>query len=163
MRRKDREIKDLDDIGQILEQCTVCHLGMCCDGMPYVVPMNYGFSLGKQGLTLYFHCAGEGKKLEILRENPQVCFTIDRPLGLMPAEIACRFSMAFESVIGSGTVRFLNGTEEKVEALRAIMRHYSGREWDTFDPDAVKSVALFAVDAEEFTAKRRPLPQDAAL
>ena len=42
------------------------------DGMPYSVPLSLARTDEK---TFYFHCATEGKKLDILRENPCVCLT----------------------------------------------------------------------------------------
>ena len=56
MRRNDREITDRRDIDEIIKRCRVCHLAMCDDGQPYVVPLNFGYD----GRFLFFHTASEG-------------------------------------------------------------------------------------------------------
>ena len=67
MRRKDREIKNFDEIISVLEKCKVLHLAMISDGKPYSVPVNFGYIVreedGQKKLAVYFHGAGEGKKV----------------------------------------------------------------------------------------------------
>jgi uncharacterized protein len=73
VRRKDREITDSLQIIDILQKADVCRIAMCHNNVPYVVTMNFG--LGRDGFSpLYFHCASEGKKIDILRKNNLVCF-----------------------------------------------------------------------------------------
>ena len=68
MRRKDREVKNFDEIIDILSRCKVLHLALISDGKPYSVPVNLGYTVtevdGSKKLTVYFHGAGEGKKIE---------------------------------------------------------------------------------------------------
>lgn len=84
MRREDRSVTELDGIEAILKECRTCHLAMVDEGKPYVVPLSYGYQLNEDGtLTLYFHSAKEGRKLDILRKNNLVCFEISREGELM--------------------------------------------------------------------------------
>lgn len=53
MRRKDREVKDLDGIFDIVERCSVVHLGMVDNGKPYVVALNFGYEREGDALVLY--------------------------------------------------------------------------------------------------------------
>ncbi len=69
MRRTDREVKDTAEIMKIIEKCDVCRLGLSDGNVPYVVPMNYGYEYSDGKLTLYFHGAKEGKKLQIIQNN----------------------------------------------------------------------------------------------
>ena len=62
MRRADRQITDVKEISEILQGCKVCHLAMTDQGMPYVVPLNFGYVMEGEILTLYFHSAWEGRK-----------------------------------------------------------------------------------------------------
>ena len=81
MRRKDREVKSFDEIIDILSRCKVLHLALISEGKPYSVPLNFGYVLeedaGAKKLTVYFHCAPEGKKLTAIKENPEVCFSAE--------------------------------------------------------------------------------------
>ena len=77
MRRSDRQITDPAAISALLEECRTVHLSCNAEGAPYVVPMNYGFALAPDGrLTLYLHCAAEGRKLDLLRRDARVGFAI---------------------------------------------------------------------------------------
>ena len=81
MRRKDREVADLEGQLAILEQCPVCRIAINdpASGVPYLVPLNFGMAAGPQSLTLYFHCAPVGTKLDLLRADPNVSFEADCP------------------------------------------------------------------------------------
>ena len=65
MHRNEREITDKKDIDDIIRRCRVCHLAMCDEGQPYVVPLNFGYDGG----FLYFHAAPEGRKIDIIKRN----------------------------------------------------------------------------------------------
>ena len=111
MRRKDREIKEFDEIIDVLSRCKVLHLALISDGKPYAVPVNFGFAVreseGQKKLTLYFHGAGEGKKLDAIKANPQVSFCAETSVeasGPQSANAdACKWTCFYESVIGFGT------------------------------------------------------------
>ena len=157
MRRKDREITGLAEIMEILSRCQVCRWGMCQKGMPYVVPLNFGVEREGERLVLYFHGAREGKKLDIIRENPQVCVEFDGEHRLLEGETACAHSFAYESVIGFGKAEILESHEEKAQGLAAILRSLTGKEF-TFTPEQTKSVAVLRMALEEVAGKRRSAP-----
>ena len=66
MRRKDREITDFHKMIEILNACDCCRIGLVDENEAYIVPMNFGYEVVDNSLTLYFHCAKEGKKLDAL-------------------------------------------------------------------------------------------------
>jgi nitroimidazol reductase NimA-like FMN-containing flavoprotein (pyridoxamine 5'-phosphate oxidase superfamily) len=74
MRRKEREIREIKDLLDIIEKCKNCRLGLCDDNQPYIVPLNYGYAYRDSVLTLYFHSAKEGKKMDIIKRNNKACF-----------------------------------------------------------------------------------------
>ena len=55
MRRKDREILDLDKIESIIAGARYMHLGMFDENYPYVVPLHYGYEMKDGKLTFYVH------------------------------------------------------------------------------------------------------------
>lgn len=154
MRRKDREITDFNEILAIMEKCDVCRLAMVDNGLPYVVPMNFGFTADNGEVTLYFHCAKEGRKIDILKMNRAVCVEMDCSHQLITGEKACDYTMDFESVIGSGKAEFIDKDEEKVIALKHIMRKYSDAGTFEFDEILMKRTTLFKVIVSDFTGKR---------
>ena len=159
MRRKDREVTDLGAIGRIIGDCKVLRLGMVDEGRPYVVPMNFGFDLRDGVLELYCHSAPEGRKVEVLRRKPEVCFEMDCGHRLVEAEAACGYGFAYLSVIGEGTVGFIEDHEEKLRALLRIMEHQTGRSDFSIPDAALRGVLVFGVAVGSFTAKQRLLPQ----
>ena len=76
MRRIDRLVNGSGQIGAILDECKTCRIAMADEGSPYVVPLSFAYRFDGETLTLYFHSAKEGRKIEILRKNPAVCFEI---------------------------------------------------------------------------------------
>ena len=112
MRRKDREVSNMEDIREIIEKCKVCHLAMADKGMPYVVPLSFGYRIDGVELTLYFHSANEGRKIAILKESGGVCFEMadEGKLGLV--EDPCNSGYFYESVIGFGQVEFVDDDDE---------------------------------------------------
>ena len=71
MRRKEREITAIDEIEEIIGRCDVCRIALTDDNIPYIVTMNFGYSGGVQK-KLFFHSAGEGRKIDIIRKNNHV-------------------------------------------------------------------------------------------
>lgn len=153
MRRKDRQVTDLSDIAAIVKNCEVCRLGMTDGSIPYVVPMNYGYEFSGETLTLYFHCAKEGRKLDILRTNPRVCFEMDNGHRVI-AEKACDSTYKYESVIGNGEAQFITEHEEKAYALKKLMLAHTGTEDFDFTEAQTNSVTIIKVQSNDYTAKK---------
>lgn len=151
MRRKDREIVDQAAIRAIMEEAQVCRIGLSDGGMPYVVPMNFG--LGEN--CLYFHCAAEGRKLDLLRKNDQVCFEMDICREVYRHEQACGCSTRFDSVIGFGRAVIVEVPAEKKAALDRIMEHYGAEGPFTYAEAYFTKTTIIRIDIESVTAKRR--------
>lgn len=156
MRRADREVTDSGQIRQILDDCKVCRLGLTDQDSTYIVPMNHGYTLQDGKLVLYFHSAREGKKLELIREHPQVGFEMDCGHELIEGKLACQFGFRYVSIIGRGKAEIVTDPEQKLQALGEIMKHQTGREFSEFEtnPRLEKAVAVIRVTAEEYTCKR---------
>lgn len=155
MRRCDREITDRQEIMEILNRMQVCRLAMQdADGL-YIVPMSFGYEWPKDGdLTLYFHCAHEGRRISALKACPEVAFEMDRELQQITAETACGYGCLYESVIGSGRAAFLEEESEKQHALAVLMRQQTGKDF-SFTPAMTQGVTVFRVQATAFTVKAR--------
>lgn len=102
MRRKDREVADLEGQLAILEQCPVCRVAINdpASGVPYLVPLNFGMVAGPQSLTLYFHCAPVGTKLDLLRADPNVSFEADCPGTVSGGATSCTYGMNYQAARG---------------------------------------------------------------
>ena len=152
MRRKDKEIMNTDKISQIIQKCQVCRLGLAQNDMPYIVPVSFGYD----GKTIYFHTALEGKKIDILTVNQNVCFEFEAGVQIVANETkACNWSFSFQSVIGFGKVEELSSPEAKIKGLTHIMAHYSEKEWG-IDKLPLTSLRVWAIHIENITGKQSP-------
>ncbi len=154
MRRQERQLLNTTDIQEILNVCQVCRIGLQDQHGMYIVPLNYGYLQSNDGktLTLYFHSAGEGRKIEALKGNDRACFEMDCHHQLKEGDIACRYSYYFSSLMGTGQVSFIEAGDEKKEALSIIMKHQTGKEF-TFDDQMASGVTVFRLVSTDFTGK----------
>ena len=151
MRRANREIKDLNEIKKIVDGCKVLRIATKDKEGLYVVPLNFGYSCENGKFTFYFHSAKEGRKIDAFKADEQVAFEMDCEHKLVVAEKACGYSYKFASVIGTGTITFLEG-KEKLNALSILMKHQTGKDF-TFDEKMAKGVTVCSLIAEKLTAK----------
>jgi nitroimidazol reductase NimA-like FMN-containing flavoprotein (pyridoxamine 5'-phosphate oxidase superfamily) len=157
MRRSDREITDIEEKLGIIRRCKVLRLGMAEQNQPYIVPLNFGFTYDDGRLTLYLHGAQEGKKVDILGRNSQVCFEMDGEHSLITGQEAANYSFAYESVIGFGTAELLTRDEEKIQGLDALMKHQTGEDRVfSYTEGQLKTVNVYRVRVSSFSGKRRP-------
>src|SRR5215469_1741142 len=122
MRRKDKEIIDINEKLEIIKKCKICRLGLSENNIPYIVPINYGYSYKNGILTLYFHSTIEGKKIDILKNNNNACFEIDCDTKLIENEVPCKHGYEFKSIIGFGKIKFLENYDEKINGLNYLMK-----------------------------------------
>ena len=148
MRRKDRETDNVKDIEEIIHKADICRLALCERDCPYIVPLCFGYESGK----LYFHSASQGRKLEILKNNRNVCFEMDVDQELVSEEIPCKWGFRYRSVVGFGKASFVRDPESKREALRIIMGSYSEGVFD-FTESEVSRITVIRVDIDDMKGK----------
>ena len=170
MRRSDREITDMDRIMEIVRRQSVCCVAFQDMPCPYLIPMNYGAALENGRLTLYFHGAAVGTKLDRLNADPHVSFTIVGGSQVsLNFEQACRSTAGFDSVCGTGTAELVPA-EEKRKGLAVIMNHAAECEAlavgndgadqnrphfseSSFSDQAVNAVTVWRIAAASITGK----------
>ena len=150
MRLQNRQIHDPKIIEDIIRRSPVCRLGLVDGDRPYVVPLCFGF----ENRTLYFHCADEGYKLDLIRNNNKVCIEFDIDQQLISGEKACNWSMNYKSVIAFGRAFIVTDPALKRAALDVIMNHYARSPHDYSQPSLDK-VCIIKIDIEEMSCKVR--------
>ena len=157
MRRKDRQITDLEAIRAILDKAQVLHLAMIDGDRPYVVPLHYGYTLENGVLTLYLHSAKEGHKLDVLQKNGRVAFVLETDVALVSGgDLPCKYGAAYASVMGEGRATILTDPVEKTDALTMLMKTQTGRNFYITEA-MTDTVAVLRIDVEAFTAKARQI------
>lgn len=151
MRRRDREIKNIDDIIKIMENCDVCRLAFNDEPYPYILPLNFGMEVNNGKITLYFHGAAEGTKYDLLRKDNHVCFEMDCGHRLVTGEKSCDCTMEYQSVIGQGKLEIVP-EDDKIQALSVLMGHYTQGDC-SFDPGLLKVTKMMKLTVESVTGK----------
>lgn len=112
------------------------------DGMPYSVPLSPARTDDK---TLYFHCATEGRKIDILRANPFVCLNAVCRCRPVVGPKDGSFTLEYKSAIAFGKAEIVTDDEEKIMALRAICRRFLPDHMDAFDAAVARSLSRTAI------------------
>ena len=156
--KRERQVTDPEQILHILDTGKVLRLGLAVDNEPYVVPMNYGYTMEDGKLTLYLHSAVQGKKLDMMRANPRVFFEIDCDLMPFEGRVPCQYGLVYSSIMGRGNAVLVEDVEEKKRAMTILMKTQTGKDF-TFEDRLVTIVTVIRIDVAEYTAKHRPLPE----
>ena len=155
MRKSNREVTDKSTLVAIIANCDVCRVAFFDDTHPYIVPMNFGCDYSGDLPILYFHCAVEGRKLDLLRRNPNVGFEISRLLELKTGDLACKWSANYESIIGEGKIAIVTDPDERIIGLSALMEHYGAQQGShIFDPGALGKTVVLRLKVVGMTGKR---------
>ena len=149
MLRKDKEINDIIEIENIIQHASVCRLALSQDDQPYIVPLCFGY----MDNALYFHSAGHGKKLEILKDNPNVCFEIDTDHSIVEADQPCDWGMKYKSVLGFGEAVLIEDIEAKRKALNIIMHNYSNQLFE-YPEESINNTVIIKVKVKKMTGKK---------
>lgn len=153
MRRSDREIKEMDEIIDVIKKCDVCRLAFNDGDYPYIVPLNFGMRIEDEKIVLYFHGAKEGKKYELMKKDSRAAFEMDCGHRLALEQETGNCTMAYESVMGRGIVEIVSD-EEKYEALKVLMAHYRQEDFP-FNKTVIPQTLVFKLTISEMTGKRR--------
>ena len=158
MTKRERQVTDPQQILDILNKGKVLHLGLAVDNEPYVVPMNYGYTMEDGKLTLYLHSAVRGKKLDMIQANPRVFFSMDCDRMPFEGRVPCQYGLVYSSIMGRGTATLVEDVEGKKQAMTILMKTQTGKDF-SFNDRLVSIVTVIRIDVSEYTAKHRPLPE----
>ena len=148
MRRAEKEIKDRSQIDAIIQEASVCRIGLVDGDEAYIVPMNFGYSDN----CLWFHCAKEGRKMDLVKRTGKASFEIDIDEGLVLDRDAYKCSNNFKCVMGKGRIGVVSDPEERAKGSRSLMRHYHPGEYIVNDKCMDKTVVL-KLEVESLSCK----------
>ena len=153
MRRKDREVKDIYGIREIIRECDCCRLAFPHGKSAYIVPLSFGYN--EEENAFYFHGAAEGKKMDLVRQIGYAGFEMDTAHGLKEADQACGYSFRYRSVVGEGPSRVGEEVEEKKKGLNCSMGHMSGKDGWAYPEAMLKRTAVLRLDVEQMSGKEQ--------
>lgn len=148
---KNRALNNTRDLLDIIQSCDVCYVSMVDkENKPYVIPMNFGFADN----TILLHGAKQGKKIDILKNNPNICivFSTDHQLRWQNEDVACSWSMKYRSVLAYGKVVFVDDIAEKQALLQQFMKNYSPKEFKYSKP-SLEEVQVIKVSVDKMEGR----------
>lgn len=158
MRRHDREVTNIHQIGKILGNSDVLRIALCENNQPYIIPVNFGIEWVDNNINLYFHSAKQGKKIDIIKQNNRVCFEVDKCHKIIQHDVACSWSADYESVIGNGIIQEMKSIEDKKYGLDFIMQHYGYDVYNKeleYNNNILNKVCVFKILVEDITGKQK--------
>lgn len=153
MRQKNREIKDINKIAEVIDACEVCRIAINGEEFPYIVPLNFGYEMG-ENLVLYFHSALEGMKIDLIKKNNKVSFEMDTAHELYSEESRGYCTFRYKSVIGTGEIYFIEDEKEKENALQKIMNHYHMEDFP-WSRAAMPRTLVYKLEVRTITEKEK--------
>ena len=157
MRKNEREVVGDAAILELLLRCPYLTLAVRTQGAPYCVPLNFGAELAEGRPVVYFHCANEGTKLDLLAKGGEVSFCAANMLRVFNKGAApCGYTTDYESVCASGRARVVTDEAERLHGLNVLMRHYTGGEFaeSAFSAHALALTTVVAIEVSRWTGKR---------
>lgn len=154
VRRQNRILDNESRIKELLDSSEYgfLSLGVDEDGYGYGIPISYAYD--DEANSLYFHCALDGKKMDMLKLNSKVSFSV---VGVTKP-IADKFTTLYESVMVFGDVDISLSDKEKRKGLRLLVRKYSEGFEEIGEKYMDKSwsrTAVFRLRIEHITAKAK--------
>lgn len=149
MRKKEKELTEIDDIEKIIKKALCCRIGLVDVDEPYIVPVSFGYERN----TLYFHGALEGRKIGLIRRNNKVCFEIDADVEMVEDLEPCICTAKYRSVMGTGRAFILESDEEKSRGLKLIIKQYGMKGFD-FPKTRLDKTMVVRVDINSITGKK---------
>jgi nitroimidazol reductase NimA-like FMN-containing flavoprotein (pyridoxamine 5'-phosphate oxidase superfamily) len=155
MRRSDRELKSKEELINVLTDGKIIHIAFVDKNEPYIVTLNYGYSWDAEKIKLYFHSASEGRKVNCIKNNPRVCFTISICDPFVQGEQACNYGMKYRSVVGYGQMKIVENDKERISGLNLLMKQYTGKDNWIYDDEMMKKTVVSCLEVEKISGKRK--------
>lgn len=164
MRRKDREVTDLNEIIKIIDECEIVRLGLADGEYPYIVPVNFAYEVNGEDIDLYIHGAMAGRKYELMRKLDKCSFEMDLPLQMDCLAERKDVTMRYKSVMGTADIVFVEDEKEKEAVIDNIImaRHEETRNF-VYNKEAIKVTAIVKLHVTSITGKHNPINSGADL
>lgn len=133
-----------DQVESLLKEAVVVRLALCDGDLPYIVPVNFGFDRDK----LYFHSGNKGSKVAIIEKNPRIAFELDADVAVVRKEEACKWSMKYRSIVGTGTAKLIKDEAAKKKGLDILMVHHAPGETFSYSDGMMSAVNVYEIEVE---------------
>jgi len=152
IRRKEKAITDEDEMMSILESSKYVTVSMCSENEPYLVTLSHGYD--RKENCIFFHCAQEGKKIDILKENNIVWGQALLDKGYIQGKC----DHLYATTQFRGHVSFITDFEEKKKALTFMAQSLEEEPEivtsEQFKDGSIEKVCIGRIDIDYMSGKR---------
>jgi len=153
MRKKEREVKTIEEIITIINKCQIITVALFDKQYPYAIPLNFLFEKEKDKLAFYFHSAKEGKKIDLISKNEHCGFTLYNDLRVSLFEKAERTTNYYESVIGEGKITEIKDQVAKRETIEKMLRRYGYKKEIEISSEALDKTFIGKITVDSISGK----------
>ncbi|MCD7840520.1 MAG: pyridoxamine 5'-phosphate oxidase family protein [Erysipelotrichaceae bacterium] len=161
MRRKDREVTDFNTIINIINQCDIIRLGLTDDDYPYIVPVNFAYTVKNNQICFYIHGAMAGRKYELMNKNKKCSFEMDIPLLMELIPDKKDITMRYLSVMGTATIEFIKESQKQQVMEDIILNRYDSTRNFDYNKNALPRTMIAKLIVIDITAKMNPISGNA--
>lgn len=163
MRQAGRQLRSAGQLHDVVEACQTVRIACADEEGLFIVPMSFGYDWAdpeeidadEPRLALWVHSAGAGRKADAFDREPRVAIEMDVQDGVIAGTYACAYSYAYRSIMGTGTIHRIQGTEAKRYGLTRIMQHLAPEASAGFTDQALARTNIYCIDIDHFTGKQR--------
>lgn len=163
MRQAGRQLRSAGQLHDVVEACQTVRIACADKEGLFIVPMSFGYDWAdpeeidadEPRLALWVHSAGAGRKADAFDREPRVAIEMDVQDGVIAGTYACAYSYAYRSIMGTGTIHRIQGTEAKRYGLTRIMQHLAPEASAGFTDQALARTNIYCIDIDHFTGKQR--------
>lgn len=163
MRQAGRQLRSAGQLHDVVEACQTVRIACADEEGLFIVPMSFGYDWAdpeeidadEPRLALWVHSAGAGRKADAFDREPRVAIEMDVQDGVIVGTYACAYSYAYRSIMGTGTIHRIQGTEAKRYGLTRIMQHLAPEASAGFTDQALARTNIYCIDIDHFTGKQR--------
>ena len=161
--RKDRAVEDEAWIRAMLQAAATGVLASAQQDQPYLTTNLFVFDPSQN--VIYLHSGRKGRTFQAVQANPQVCFSVSQMGRLLPGESAASMSVEYASVVVFGRASILGDPAEAARALQMLVDKYfshlqPGRDYRTPSPEELDTVAVYRIDIQQWSGKRKQVAPD---
>ena len=163
MRQAGRQLRSAGQLHDVVEACQTVRIACADEEGLFIVPMSFGYDWAdpeeidadEPRLALWVHSAGAGRKADAFDREPRVAIERDVQDGVIAGTYACAYSYAYRSIMGTGTIHRIQGTDAKRYGLTRIMQHLAPEASAGFTDQALARTNIYCIDIDHFSGKQR--------
>lgn len=146
--RRSKQQMPIDEAKAILKQGKTGILAITYQDEPTMVPLNFVYAED----AIWFHCAKQGHKLEVIKNNPKVSFCVIVEDEVVPE----KYSTKYQSVLAYGNAALIENEEEKFHALSMLIAKYCPMQvpyGKAYIEEGIANTAIVKIEIDHISGK----------